>query len=110
MKTFGKVLFVFGIIQFIIFFWLGSTYFINQFSIMGMMSLSVALSIALAEKKIWLHAIITFAIVGGCILSYLIGFPWCFRGLLVVYVGYTLVLVFMKVRKIKRKAKNIVFD
>lgn len=60
MKNLGKVLFILGIILFMIPFILGSEYFINIFSISSMICFAVALSIALAEKYICLHAIVTF--------------------------------------------------
>ncbi len=99
MKNLGKALFILGIILFMLPFILGSEYFINLFSVIGIISLAVALSIALAEKYIWLHAMITGIIIGICLFSYIIGFIGIFYKTCIVFVGYMLVLIFMRVRK-----------
>lgn len=99
MKNLGKALFILGIILFMIPFILGSEYFINIFSISSMICFAVALSIALAEKHICLHAIVTFIVVGICIWSYTGGLLGVFLKTLVLFVVYILALVFMRVRK-----------
>lgn len=106
MKKLGKVLFVFGIIQLIIPFIVGSEYFINLFSIIGIISLAVALSIALAEKYIWLHVMITCIITGICLFSYIIGFIGIFYKTCIVFAGYMLVLIFMRMRKMILHREN----
>ena len=106
MKNLGKVLFILGIILFMIPFFLVSEYFINIFSISSMICFAVALSIALAEKYICLHAIVTFTVVGICIWSYMGGLHGVFFKTLVLFVVYILALVFMRVRKMILHREN----
>lgn len=100
LKNFGKVLFVFGAIQFMIPFIVGSEYFINIFSIVGMLCLADALAIALAEKYIWLHAIATFAIVGSCLWGYIVAYSTIFWRMLILFIVYMFALASLRIRKI----------
>lgn len=99
MKNFGKGLLVFGAIQFMIPYIVGSEHFINIFSIVGMLCLADALAIALAQKHIWLHAIATFAIVGLCLWGYIVGLT-LFWKMLILFIVYMFALASLRVRKI----------